>query len=43
MVRAGRALDDYRRRVGGEGLRQQRAAEPPAEDQQRPLEQVLVL
>ena len=29
--------------VGGEGLRQQRAAEPPAEDQQRPLEQVLVL
>ena len=43
VVRAGRALDDYRRRVGGEGLRQQRAAEPSAEDQQRPLEQVLVL
>ena len=43
VVAAGGALNDDGRGVPGEGLRDQRRAEPPRENEQRPLEKVLVL
>ena len=42
MVGARGALDHDRHGVQHKGLRQQRAAEPSAQDQQRPFRQVLV-
>ena len=42
MVGARGALDHDQHGVQHKGLRQQRAAEPPAQDQQRPFRQVLV-
>ena len=43
VISPGCALDHDGHGVRRKGLRQQRAAEPPAQDQQRPFQQVLIL